>query len=256
MFDGLLRTLAAAGRDVAAEATGDEVSVVAGEILPAEAGPPGTAKALDAVGEPSLEQLEALEDELALDEDEDIDEDELARLLSGAADAPVADGASLGDDEAASDSAADPLAAARGAMKEPGAGEALLAKLIGGLAEDGKLDGLDLDDLGDPDDLDEPEEPDGPQTPAQLIYTALERALQQLLAAELLELTGPKHEELLEQLLAPCLAAPSLPDALQAALEVLVESEHVEEVYGDDDELLGLLREAFETVHREAVQNP
>ncbi len=264
MFDGLLRSLAVAGRDLAADATAGEAGApsLGGEILPEGGGPkdlesPGEAEsatgrefsnavaALDAVGEPSLEQLEALEDELALDEQEDIDEEELARLFAGAADDPIAaDAASMKTSEP------DPLTAAQGAISAPGAGEALLAKLIGGLSKEGSLEGLDDEGL---DDEDEPE-PEGPQTPAQLIHAALERALKQLLDAELLELTGPKQEDLLEQMLAPCLAAPSLDAALQAALEGLVESEHVEEVYGDDGELLGILRESFESVHREAVQ--
>jgi len=211
MFEGLLRSLAAAGQEIAAEAHSDD------EKRPASAASPTVGR------EPTLEELEALEDEIEEEEEEGIDADEPRVLL----------GSDLDDDPAPA-VPDDESSGARG-----GSPEALLAKLLGNL--DGEL-------------VAEPEPEPEPTTTVQLIQRALDRALTRLTSDELVELTHlDQREELLEELLDPVLLAPSLDDALRAALEGLVDSEHVEEVYGEDAELLGILRQAFEAVNREAI---
>ncbi|MCK5796903.1 MAG: hypothetical protein KAI47_06965 [Deltaproteobacteria bacterium] len=229
MFEGLLQSLAAAGREVDADADAGDPSDRREEDDPSPRLDDDSTH-----NEPSLGDLEALEDELANDLDDDIDEDELASLLSGAADG--------GDAANGGDGGSPPAVEAKtGTSGE----EALLAKLLGSFAKEAGLAAPEAEP---------PEETGAPKTPAQLIYHALERALAKLLDAELLEIQPGKKEDLLEQLLAPVLAASSVDAALQTALEGLVDSEHVEEVYGDDDELLGILGDAFEAVHREATQ--
>ncbi len=229
MFEGLLQSLAAAGREVDADTNASDPS----DRREKDDRSP---RPIDdgAHNEPSLGDLEALEDELANDLDDDIDEEELASLLSGAADGDDA----ANDGDGGSPSAVETKTGISGE-------EALWAKLLGSCAEEAGLAAPEAEP---------PEETGAPKTPAQLIYHALERALAKLLDAELLEIQPAKKEDLLEQLLPPVLAASSVDSALQTALKGLVDSEHVEEVYGDDDELLGILGDAFEAVHREATQ--
>lgn len=229
MFEGLLRSL------VAAEGSGlpedlsaldefeDDLDVKHADVDLPEAEALGENVDPDAPplpgglrGGPTAEQLAALEAELEEEPEEDIDDAELVALLAG------------GDDD-------EPLP---GAPVEGGGGPAALLALLGSLAAEP-----------------EPEpEPPGQETPAQLIHRALDRTLTELFAAELVELTHPAHrEDLVEQMMARVLAAPSFNQALRAALDGLVESEHVEEVYGDDAELLGILRRCFDAVNREAT---
>ena len=93
-----------------------------------------------------------------------------------------------------------------------------------------------------------------PLSPERLCYLALEQAFDQMITGNLLELVeGKQKEDLLEELVLQVLKAPSFNEALQVALAALVESEHVEEVFGDDRELLGLLRESFKGVQRSAI---
>lgn len=232
MFEGLLRSLAAAegsglpedlsaldefDDDLDANHADLSAAEASGEGVESDASLPGGLPLPGGLrGGPTVEQLAALEAELEDEPEEDIDDAELVALLSG------------GDDD-------EPLPEA---PVEGGGGPAALLALLGSLSAEP-----------------EPEpEPPAQETPAQLIHRALDRTLTELFAAELVELTHPaRREDLVEQMMARVLAAPSFNQALRAALDGLVESEHVEEVYGDDAELLGILRRCFDAVNREAT---
>jgi hypothetical protein len=85
----------------------------------------------------------------------------------------------------------------------------------------------------------------------ELLDAALARALDHLVERGLLELRGRSARVALgEQLLAEALKAWSVDDMVRRVLAVLVEADEVEEVFGDDEEIAAVLREALAAVQQ------
>ncbi|MCA9673362.1 MAG: hypothetical protein KC503_47565 [Myxococcales bacterium] len=92
-------------------------------------------------------------------------------------------------------------------------------------------------------------------TIAQLANLAIEHALATLVEKELLEIHPRRREDLNEELLKAVLFASDLDAAIKAAFTALVESDKPEEVYGADDELQAVFRDAFLQVEEAARDN-
>lgn len=92
-------------------------------------------------------------------------------------------------------------------------------------------------------------------TPEELCDLALARAVERMINADQVELDPRAFESLLEELLKVVVAADSPQAAMENACETLMDSDHVEEIYGEDAEIIAELRQAFEEVRAEA-QSP
>jgi hypothetical protein len=87
----------------------------------------------------------------------------------------------------------------------------------------------------------------------QLVDLALERAMRELIDRGLVEIAARRRDRLIEHMLAATFRARGLESAVDLALGALLDSELPEEVFGEDDELRGVLMEAFESVQRTAT---
>ncbi|MBW2730818.1 MAG: hypothetical protein JRH20_00410 [Deltaproteobacteria bacterium] len=105
---------------------------------------------------------------------------------------------------------------------------------------------------GAPAPLKRPKHPPIGATPEELCDLALARALERLVKANQVELDPRFFEPLLEALLKVVVAASSPQGALESACKTLMDSDHVEEIYGEDAEIIEELRRAFEEVRKEA----
>lgn len=107
-------------------------------------------------------------------------------------------------------------------------------------------------DAAHPPRVERPERAPVGATPEELCDLALARALERLINADLVELDPRSFEALLEQLLKVVVSADSPQAAMENACETLMDSDHVEEIYGEDADIIAELRRAFEEVRAEA----
>jgi hypothetical protein len=111
-----------------------------------------------------------------------------------------------------------------------------------------KIDfGLDDDDLDDFDDA----PPSGARSVAEVIDQALVSAIGYFVEQGTIEMSALRLEPLLDELHKATLKALSFDEAISRVVNTLVESKHVEEVYGTDEELAQVLRQAFKLAAEE-----
>lgn len=109
------------------------------------------------------------------------------------------------------------------------------------MTESNDLDlGLDEDD-----DLDASPEEGGPRGIGEVIDEALVTAVGYFVEQGTIEMSPLRLEHLLDDLHKATLKAVDFEDAIVRVIEALVESKHVEEVFGTDEELATVLRQAF-----------
>jgi len=106
-----------------------------------------------------------------------------------------------------------------------------------------KIDfGLDDDDL---DDFDAGSPSGGARTVPEVIDQALISAVGYFVEQGTIEMSALRLDPLLEDLHKATLKAASFDDAIGQVVNALVESKNVEEVFGTDEELAQVLRQAF-----------
>ena len=84
----------------------------------------------------------------------------------------------------------------------------------------------------------------------QTMELVLDRALRDMTDRRMVEVLSHKRERVLEEMLEQSLRASGLDDAIEKALEALMESEFVEEVFASDEDLVRVFQEAFVFVQR------
>ncbi len=89
---------------------------------------------------------------------------------------------------------------------------------------------------------------------AQLADVALDTAMRELVDRGLVEVAPRRRDELIEEMLQATFRATGLDSAVDLAMGALVNSDIPEEVWGDDDELRGILQKAFEDIARNEDQ--
>jgi hypothetical protein len=86
----------------------------------------------------------------------------------------------------------------------------------------------------------------------QLVNLAIERAVRDLGDRELIEIERKGWAPLVDEMLAATFHARGMDDAIGRACDALLQSDHVAEIYGEDDQILAIIRQAFEAVARTA----
>jgi hypothetical protein len=111
-----------------------------------------------------------------------------------------------------------------------------------------KIDfGLDDDDLDDFD----ASPPSGARSVPEVIDQALVSAVGYFVEQGTIEMSALRLEHLLDELHKATLKAASFDEAIGKVVYALVESKHVEEVFGTDEELAQVLRQAFKLAAEE-----
>jgi len=110
-----------------------------------------------------------------------------------------------------------------------------------------ETDDLDLG-FDEDDDLDAPPKNGGARGIGEVIDEALVSAIGYFVEQGTIEMSPLRLEHLLDELQKATLKAVDFEDAIVRVIEALVESKHVEEVFGTDEELAQVLRQAFKLV--------